>query len=224
MQKFLKTGLLLFMLVIPVFVYVFLRVFGDNKYRLPVFHPVGLDTASVSSGRPDTIYHTIPSFSYPTPDGAPISRENLAGKVHVANFCSLAERADICSRIHAQLRRINELFANKPQVLIVSYTDDSRLTESLPADIRNQPETPAPQQYYLLASADELSQLAQQGYRLPAGRTETSETGAENTGETLVLVDGLGRIRGYYDGMNHEDVDRLILEITILLTETNTGS
>ena len=35
--------------------------------------------------------------------------------------------------------------------------------------------------------------------------------------DKFVLVDELGRIRGYYSGTNREDVDRLILETKILL-------
>ncbi len=58
------------------------------------------------------------------------------------------------------------------------------------------------------------------GYYLPTVDAGVKEGKPDETfihSEKLVLVDKQGIVRGFYDGTNNEDVDRLVLEIRVLL-------
>jgi protein SCO1/2 len=60
--------------------------------------------------------------------------------------------------------------------------------------------------------------MAHQGYALSAVEDNTDPQSFIHS-DKMVLVDKLGRIRGYYSGVDPLKVDTLILETKILLTE-----
>ncbi len=74
--------------------------------------------------------------------------------------------------------------------------------------------------YFLTGSKSQIYNLAMHGYYLPtvdAGLKEGNPNETFIHSEKLVLVDKEGIVRGFYDGTNKEDVDRLVLEIRVLL-------
>ena len=72
--------------------------------------------------------------------------------------------------------------------------------------------------HFLTGEKKELYDLARYGYFITA---LDGDGGADDFihSEKFVLVDKLGRIRGYYDGTSKEDVDKLIDEIKVLKAE-----
>jgi protein SCO1/2 len=62
-KRLLKAGILIAVLVLPAFVFIFLNVFGENRFDLPYYFPE-LD----ESGRPqvvsgDTVFHMVLVFT-----------------------------------------------------------------------------------------------------------------------------------------------------------------
>ena len=66
----------------------------------------------------------------------------------------------------------------------------------------------------------EIYDLAYHGYKINAGEEvgSRSVTPEFMHATKFILVDEKDRIRGYYDGLDPKDVDRLMQEISILLS------
>ena len=155
-----------------------------------------------------------PSFTLTDHNGADFSVSEYAGKVYVVDFF-FTQCAGICPTLQANMKKIQEAFASNDSVRLLSISVDPKN------------DTPG----VLLAKAKELgSDLDVWAWTV--GPTEETGriakglklVGTEVPGEILhsnrfVLVDGYGKIRGYYNGTDDEDVEAVIADIRRLLGE-----
>lgn len=223
MARFLKAGILLLLLVVPAFVFIFLKVFGQNQFMLPTFFPVmdaktgkvEMQPASKSGwGKEtqDTVFYKLPPIAGKLPDKKPFSTTALNGKFYVASFFGLSCDTT-CSKVASQINRIQDIFIQKPEVMLVSYVDKDSVARQVLKSYEVRPDK------WLIARPDtfETTFLAEQYYRIK----QRPMTGRKNETftlyEGLVLIDHDGHIRGFYNGTDKTDVDRLILEIRVLL-------
>jgi len=87
MNTFMKTGILALLLVVPVLVYLFLKIFGTNHYRIAKYVPVDvIEKTANDKVIYDTLWHTIPPFQFIDQSGKKGSDTLLSGKIYVANF------------------------------------------------------------------------------------------------------------------------------------------
>ena len=206
-------GLVLFtILVIPSLSYLFLITGKNNFKHLEIFGPRDLDSKG------DTIYHTIPDFSFTNQEGKTITKKDLEGKIYVANFF-FATCPTICPKMSMQLQRVQTEFAAQRELKIISHTvnPEKDTVEALAAYGKKFMVNPS-KWYLVTGNKKEIYDVAIKGYFLP---TEDEGGGPDNFthSEKLVLVDKEKRIRGYYDGTNQASVDTLMDEIKVLLLE-----
>ncbi|QJW91850.1 SCO family protein [Spirosoma taeanense] len=225
-----KAGILLATLLVPALLYVFLRFGTQNHYVLPRYLPK-IDSArseplmgkvKLADGREvtDTIYNHIPPFNLIDQNGDQVDQSIVKGKIHVADFF-FTRCSTICPKIASQLTRVQDIFRNSPDVKFLSFSVDPEhdRPEQLKA-YANKYEAIPGRWYFLTGSKDAIYDLAMHGYYLPAVDAGVKEGKPDETfihSEKLVLVDKEGIVRGFYDGTDKEDVDRLVLEIRILL-------
>jgi protein SCO1 len=230
MTKFQKAGTLFLTLMVPALSYIGLRACTQNHYTLPRFIPV-IDsarsvpvmqtiTAADGSKQQDTLYRTIPPFSLIDQEGKPATYTLVKGKIHVADFF-FTRCGTICPKIQTNLTRVQEIFKDNPDVLFLSYSVDPEndKPEQLRAYAERYQAIPG-KWYFLTGDKAQIYNLAQRGYFLPVVDHGVSYGKPDETfihSEKLVLVDKQGIIRGFYDGTDKEDVDRLIAEIRVLL-------
>lgn len=69
--------------------------------------------------------------------------------------------------------------------------------------------------HFVTGSKQELFDIAMKGYLVPVTKEDTTIDHSQN----LILIDPWRRIRGYYDGLNEEDVKKLMDEIKVLQVE-----
>lgn len=223
MARFLKAGILLLLLVVPAFVFLFLKLFGQNQFVLQTFFPViDIKTGQIET-RParnpilgnntqDTVFYTLPQIVGTLPDKKPFSTNGLQGRIYVASFFGL-DCDTTCAKVAGQLNRIQDIFTQKPEIFLVSYVDNDSVTAQLVKSYEVRPEK------WLIAKPDTLETLfiAEQYYRIK----QRPMTGRKNETftlyEGLVLLDHEGHIRGFYNGTDKTDVDRLVLEIRVLM-------
>lgn len=213
-----KVLLLGVLLIVPVLVYLFLKVFGTNHYTLRTYMPAIEDTGEPVIQNGDTIFHRVPDFSLTSQTGQIISQQNLQGKIYVANFF-FASCKDVCKKMSSNLQQVQEAFMKEPAVKLVSYTVDperdsvavlSKYAETYGAN---------PDKWYLLTGPkSQIYQLAQEGYKLPAMQAPSLIPDFIHS-EKLLLIDEEKHVRGIYDGTNEEEIERLITEIKVLLQE-----
>ncbi|WP_026260638.1 SCO family protein [Spirosoma luteum] len=230
MKVFRKAGILLATLLVPALLYLFLRYSTQNHYVLsrylpkidsargePLMGKVRLPDGSVIT---DTIYNRIPPFQLIDQDGDTVNQSIVKGKIYVADFF-FTRCTTICPRISSQLTRVQDIFINNPTIVFLSHTVDPAhdRPEQLKAYAKKYDAIPG-KWYFLTGSKTQIYDLAMHGYYLPTVDAGLKEGNPDETfihSEKLVLVDKEGIVRGFYDGTDKEDVDKLVLEIRVLL-------
>lgn len=220
MQKFNKTGLLIVLLVVPVFLFLFLKTFGENKYKLTIFYPEGVDSVKVDGKwKVDSVYHTITPFKLTNQNNKPISEKDVKGKIYVADFF-FTRCGSICPKMSSQLTRVQDAFKDNKGVNILSFSiDPEHDSVEVLKNYANQYKAIDGQWYFLTGNKEDIYQLGVKGFKVTVGDLGKKITADYLHSSRLILVDREGRIRGYYDGVSRDDVDKLILEIKVLLQE-----
>ena len=225
-----KAGILFATLLVPALLYVFLRFGTQNHYVLPRYLPKIDSTNSeplmgkvtLPDGREviDTIYNHIPPFNLIDQNGKTIDQSIVKNKIYVADFF-FTRCGTICPRIASQLTRVQDIFRDNPAVIFLSHTVDPE--HDRPAQLKayaEKYEAIPGKWYFLTGDKAHIYDLAMHGYYLPTVDAGVKEGKPDETfihSEKLVLVDKQGIVRGFYDGTDKEQVDRLVLEIRVLL-------
>ncbi|MFT4033639.1 MAG: SCO family protein [Siphonobacter sp.] len=226
-----KAGILTFMLVIPVLFFLWIRFGGENHYTLPRYFPMKDSTSGAVlikrkgptrqwwEPEQDTVFHTIPAFKLLTQDSVWINRTLMKGKIVVADFF-FSRCPTICPKMSAQMSRVQDIFRGNQKIKFLSYSiDPIHDTPSVLKAYAKRYDAEPNQWFFLTGDKQQIYKLAINGYKLPVqddGKNNTeNETFTHDS--KLVLVDKEGVIRGYYDGEDKAEIDRLILEIRVLL-------
>jgi protein SCO1/2 len=230
MRTYIKAGLLLLVLVIPALAFLFLKNYGQNHYSLPRYIPridsttgnILMETRVVNGKEiTDTVFHKIPNFHLTDQHNNTITSRVIQDKIHVADFF-FARCPGICPRMSSQMQRVQEAFLHNPDVLIMSYSVDPKndTVEAL-ASYAEQYGAIQGKWYLLTGEKEDIFRLAKKGYYVTAKEDNILSPNLEDRfvhTDKFVLVDRQGHIRGFYNGTDPEEVDKLILEIKILLS------
>jgi protein SCO1/2 len=230
MSKKLKAGILVATLVVPALLYMFLRFATQNHYVLPRYLPhidstaggpkIGPVKLADGSEVTDTLYHRIPPFQLVDQNGDTVNQSVVKGKLYVADFF-FTRCGTICPKISSQLTRVQDIFRDNATVKFLSFSVDPE--HDSPAKLKEyaQRYDAIPDKWYFLTGKKaDIYNLAMTGFYLPAVDVGVKAGKPDETfihSEKLVLVDKEGIVRGFYDGTDKEDVDRLVLEIRVLL-------
>ncbi|WP_233219267.1 SCO family protein [Adhaeribacter arboris] len=205
------------LLLVPIFLFLFLKGFGTNHYSLPTYYPaINEATESPIIRNGDTVFQKIPDFRFVSQEGKTVTQTNLNGGVYVANFF-FASCQDVCKKMSAQMVRVNEAFRNTPQVKLISYTvDPERDSVSVLKRYAEMYQADPAKWLFVTGPKKQLYTLAQNGYKVSAMQAPGTIPNFIHS-EKLILVDKEKHVRGIYDGTDPQEVDRLITEITVLL-------
>jgi protein SCO1/2 len=170
----------------------------------------------------DTVFQTIPSFSLTNETGKTFDSKSLKGKIFVASFF-FTRCTTICPKITSQVSRVQDTFLGDPEVQLLSISVDPKF---------DQPEQLAlyakrfdankDQWHFLTGEKKMIYPLVLKGFHVPLADASEYDAAIKNPDETfihserLVLVDKEGIIRGFYDGTDKKEVDRLLVEIKVL--------
>lgn len=219
MKRFKPLIIVFGILFIPSIFFLVLKT-GKNSYkRLEIFGPKE-PAATITNGVPDTVYHNISSFSFTDQHGRTVSNETFKDKIYVADFFFAACKT-ICPQMSNQLVRVQEAFKNDSSVLILSYTVNPE-NDSVSALYDYSIQYKALKDKWFFATGDkkEIYDLARNSYFITAMEGNGGPDDFIHS-EQFALIDKKGRIRGYYDGTDHFEVNRLIDEIAVLKLEYN---
>ncbi|MDH4460469.1 MAG: SCO family protein [Spirosomataceae bacterium] len=241
MQKNIKAGILIAVLAIPALFYLFLKGVGENHYKLPKMIPV-IDSTSgevklTKNPNPkwdepemDTVFHTIPAWTLTDENARPFSSSSLKGKIYVADFF-FTRCESICPKMSSELTRLQDVFVNNEDIQIVSFSvDPSNDTPEKLKQYAKEYDAVAGKWHFMTGTREQIYPLAIKGYYIPVADASDYDKAIKSPNETfihsekLILVDKEGYIRGFYDGTDKKDVDRLILEIRVLRKIYETGN
>src|SRR5690606_1179877 len=165
----------------------------------------------------DTIYHTIPNFSFTNQNGEMVDNNTVEGKIYLVDFF-FTSCPTICPIMTANLLKISKKFENQTNFSILSHSIDTR-HDSVPVLKKYAEKIGAktPLWHFLTGSKEDIYEIAS-AYLVSAEEDSGAPGGYIHSG-AFILIDAKGRIRGYYDGTLERDVDYVVRDINTLLNE-----
>jgi cytochrome oxidase Cu insertion factor (SCO1/SenC/PrrC family) len=172
----------------------------------------------------------VPPFSLEERSGRRVGRDELLGRVWIADFI-FTHCAGTCPSMTSRMVELREaLGRDAGKVMLVSITVDP--DRDTPARLKEYAaQVGAGEDWLFLRGAqDEVARLSREGFLLGGPAPGSAPAVADGSAEApppdpllhdrhFVLVDRRGRIRGYYDGVDTEVVKPLALDARALLSE-----
>jgi protein SCO1/2 len=218
MNKLIKAGILIVLLGIPVLLYIFLKTYGVNHYDLKFYFPIENEDGSIKISNGDTAFRRVSDFHFKDQLGNDVSQKNFEGKIYVADFI-FTTCGTICPKMTYQMGRVQEMFKNNHDVKIISHTVDPESDSiSVLADYAKRNKAIYGKWYFVTGNKKELYDMGQLQYSVSTMQDVTLPIEDQFIhSDKFILVDKDKHIRGIYDGTDPKEVDRLIVEIKILL-------
>jgi protein SCO1/2 len=165
----------------------------------------------------DTVYHSIADFAFVNQVGDTIRKQDMAGKIYVADFF-FTTCPTICPVMKKEMLRVYEQFKGEPNFRILSHSiDPTHDTQAVLKDYAEKLGVPdAATWNFLTGDQEKIFEIGQTSY-LTTTMADDMEPGGFLHSGAFLLVDQQGRIRGVYDGTKTEQVDRLLADIPKLL-------
>ncbi len=166
----------------------------------------------------DTDYHRIGEFNFINQYGKPTNNATVKDKIFVTEFFFTTCKT-ICPIMNRNMEKVYETFANEPDFLILSHTVDPE-TDSVPqlANYAAAHGVNNEKWLFLTGSKKDLYEMARKSYLLNAEEGDGGEEDFIHT-QNFALIDKEGHLRGFYDGTDNQEMERLLKDIKILLKE-----
>lgn len=189
------------------------------KKMLPIYNPSMVNPELVDSTvQYISKYHTISDFSFTNQNGKIITQKEYEGKIYVADFF-FTTCGSICPKMTANLAEIQKAILNNPKVMLLSHTVFPE-TDSVSVLKKYAIKNRVIDSKWNLVTGDkkQIYTMARKSY-LAVKLGKPNELYDMVHTENFVLVDSKRRVRGFYDGTNKEDIQRLIADINFLCSE-----
>ena len=152
-----------------------------------------------------------PNFTGINFDGTIFSSEELKGKVWLASFM-FTSCGDICPKLNSQLSALYGEFKDYSDLRFVSISvDPENDTEVVLKEYAERYGAKPNKWSFLRMPIDTVKNLSLEGFRIATLNAPLDHS------KRIVLVDKEGQIRGYYDGLDSQDVDKLRTVMQIML-------
>lgn len=209
MNQKLKAGILLVTLAIPVFIWLFLKNFGQNQFAVPIYYEAEVPDVSGCD------HLDIPHQVRINPDsGSPEdATTSLFGKTTVHYL--LPEVCDSeCQVVLEQLANLQTTFSENDAFQMVVFAsaihyDNTKLSELQKRYLAN------PRHWkFVLLQPTTYENVSRCELLIPSVTID----------QPLVLTDQNAMIRGYYYGIDPDEIDRLKGELKILFYMQETAN
>lgn len=183
---------------------------------LPVYEPDMVNTELVDS----TVqyirkYHKIADFRLINQNGEEVTQQNYQDKIYVADFFFTTCQT-ICPIMTGHMKEIQERLRDDNDVLLLSHSVTPKI-DSVARLKKYAIEKGVNDAKWNLVTGDkkQIYDLARKSYLAAKSDGDGGPYDMVHT-ENFILVDKKKHIRGFYDGTNPEEIDRLIEDIAIL--------
>lgn len=186
---------------------------------MPIYQPSRVNAEMVDSTiQHVSKYHKIADFSLVNQNGKTITQDDYEGKIYVADFFFTTCQT-ICPIMTDHMLQIQNATIDDDDVMLLSHSVTPQIdnvaqlkTYALEKNVNDTK--------WNLVTGDkqQIYKLARKSYLA----VKTDGTGDQYDmihTENFMLIDKKRQIRGYYDGTNPEDMERLLEDIAILKKE-----
>lgn len=209
------------LVIVLVFSFIFFTISCKKSVKiLPILGE--RDTKNIvidGKSKIDTIYHTIPNFTFIDQNADTVTNQAYKGKkIYVADFF-FTSCPTICPKMKTQMSRLYRHFVDNEMVAFLSHTIDPR-HDTVPVlkEFAKNLGVSGNQWRFVTGEKEKIYEVALKGYMATANEDSTADGGFIHSG-AFILVDKNQRVRGIYDGTISEEVDELMEDIDLLLLE-----
>lgn len=188
---------------------------------LPIYNPSMVNPEMVDSTVQHIAkYHTIADFSFVNQNGKTITQKDYEGKIYVADFF-FTTCPTICPIMKDNMVILQNAIKDMDDVKLLSHTVMPHI-DSVPVLKAYAVEKGVMDDKWNLVTGDvkDIFFIARKSYLAVKTETEGEMYDMVHT-ENFVLVDQKRRVRGFYDGTNLDEINRLIEDIKFLSNEMN---
>jgi len=178
-----------------------------------------LRSALPTPAPPPPVLGTVPDFRLVDQTGAPFGPERLAGRVWIANFV-FTRCPDICPRMTERLAGVQRALGDQADVVSVSVDPAYDTPERL-AGFARAHGADSPRWHFLTGDSGHVQEAVLRGFKIAFSR-DSDDIATITHGVHVVLVDGRGRIRGYYDSNDVDALERLVRDARRLAERPST--
>lgn len=164
----------------------------------------------------------VQDFSFIDQDGKVLTQKDVAGKVYVAEYFFTTCKG-ICPIMNLNMQKVDSEFRNEKEFAIISHTCMPEV-DSVPLlkeyESKMLKGKPNSNWHFVTGDKDSLYKIARQSYLL-----DNDKNNSVNIKDQFIhtqffaLVDKQRRLRGIYDALKKEDLDKMSLDIKGLLKE-----
>ena len=209
---------LVFLVISIVIVSIIYNILDVYK-PLPIYQPSNVSTELVDS----TIqykrkYHKIADFTLINQNGETITQDNYRDKIYVADFFFTTCQT-ICPIMTDHMKDIQEELKYDRDILLLSHSVTPEI-DSVAQLKKYALEKGVMDSKWNLVTGDkkQIYELARKSYLAVKTDGDGGPYDMIHT-ENFMLIDKKKQIRGFYDGTNPEDIERLLDDIDILKEE-----
>lgn len=186
------------------------------KPTLPIYQPSMVTSELVDS----TVqyvkkYHRISDFKLINQNGETITQDTYKDKIYIADFF-FTTCPTICPIMTDHMVKIQERIINDPEVLLLSHSV-TPIIDSVPQLKKYALEKGVIDHKWNLVTGDkkQIYELARKSYLVAKDDGDGGPFDMIHT-ENFVLIDKKKRIRGYYDGTDPLEIEKLLEDLKIL--------
>ena len=187
---------------------------------LPIYQPAEVNEKLVDSSIIHVAkYHKISDFKLTNQNGKEITQANYKDKIYVADFF-FTTCQDICPVMTKNMYQLQEELKNDNEILLLSHTviPEVDTVEQL-KDYAIENNVDDSKWNLVTGDKKQIYELARKSY-LAVEDSNFNEFDMIHT-ENFMLIDKEKQIRGFYDGTNSEEINRLLKDIEILKQSYN---
>lgn len=208
---------ILIFLLSALIIFLFYRALSPKK-TLPIYSPADVNPELVDSlVEHIKINHKIADWEFTNQNGKKVSHKDYEGKIYVADFF-FTTCPTICPIMTDNMVWLQDQINNFPEVMLLSHsvTPDIDTPEVLK---KYALEKGVNDKVWNLVTGDkkDIFYIARQSYLAVKTGSPDELYDMVHT-ENFILVDQKRRIRGFYDGTKQEDMQKLLEDISFLVT------
>ena len=183
---------------------------------LPVYQPSDLNPALVDPSVLGHEDHRILPFTLLNQLGDTITEAEVEGQLLVVDFF-FTRCATICPMLTSNMKKVQDVFAAEPGLRLLSHSVTPVADSVAVLAAYGEANGVDPDRWWLLTGEKpEVYRLARKSYFAALDEGDGGFQDFVHT-ENMVLVDTLGRLRGFYDGTDLDEVNRLVRDVQFLL-------
>lgn len=190
------------------------------KKPLPIYQPAMVSEELVDSTiQHQAKYHKIANFSLTNQNGETITQDTYKNKIYVADFFFTTCQT-ICPIMTDHMYQIQREIINDDDIMLLSHSVTPQIDDV--AQLKKYAkEKGVIDRKWNLVTGDkkQIYELARKSYLAVKTDGNGDEYDMIHT-ENFMLIDKKRQIRGFYDGTNPEDIDRLLEDIETLKEES----